>query len=66
MDKIAVVFTMKGCPHCMVLKEMLEEANISYVDRDIEEYEEEYDLFVEATGSDYVPAFMISKYFYYI
>lgn len=59
MDKIAVVFTMKGCPHCMVLKEMLEESNISYVDRDIEEYEEEYDLFVEATGSDYVPAFML-------
>lgn len=59
MDKVAVVFTMKGCPHCIMLKEMLEEAKIDYVDRDIYEFEEEYNLFVEATGSDYVPAFML-------
>jgi hypothetical protein len=38
---------------------MLEESGVEYVDRDIEEYEEEYDLFVEATGSDFVPAFML-------
>ena len=59
MDKIAVVFTMKGCPHCEILKEMLKESDIEYVDRDIEEHEDEYDLFVEATGSDFVPAFML-------
>ena len=59
MDKIAVVFTMKTCPHCHVLKEMLESAEIDYIDRDIYEYEEEYDLFVEATGNDFVPAFML-------
>jgi glutaredoxin len=59
MDKIAVVFTMKGCPHCEFLKEMLKQENIEYVDRDIDEYEDEYNLFVEATGSDYVPAFML-------
>ena len=59
MDKIAVVFTMKTCPHCQVLKEMLELAEIDYIDRDIYEYEEEYDLFVEATGNDFVPAFML-------
>lgn len=63
MDKVAVIFTMKGCPHCIILKEMLDEANIDYVDRDIEEFEEEYDLFVEATGSDYVPAFMLIEEF---
>ena len=38
---------------------MLDESGVEYVDRDIEEYEEEYDLFVEATGSDFVPAFML-------
>lgn len=59
MNKIVVVFTMKSCPHCVVLKEMLDESGVEYVDRDIEEYEEEYDLFVEATGSDFVPAFML-------
>jgi len=59
MGKIVVVFTMKTCPHCQVLKEMLESAEIDYIDRDIYEYEEEYDLFVEATGNDFVPAFML-------
>ncbi len=59
MDKIAVVFTMKGCPHCEILKDLLKESEIDYVNRDIDEYEDEYNLFVEATGSDYVPAFML-------
>jgi hypothetical protein len=38
---------------------MLTEADIDFIDRDIEEYEEEYDMFVEATGNDFVPAFML-------
>lgn len=59
MDKIAVVFTMKSCPHCQEFKTMLSEAGIEFIDRDIEEYEEEYDMFVEATGNDFVPAFML-------
>jgi glutaredoxin len=59
MDKIAVVFTMKSCPHCQDFKKMLNEAGIEYYDRDIEEFEEEYDMFVEATGNDFVPAFML-------
>jgi glutaredoxin len=59
MDKVAIVFTMKGCPHCEILKVMLKESEIEYIDRDIDEYEDEYNLFVEATGSDYVPAFML-------
>lgn len=63
MDKIAVLFTMKTCPHCVVLKEMLEDAQIDFVDRDIEEFEEEYNMFVEATGSDFVPAFMLIEDF---
>ena len=63
MNKIAVIFTMKGCPHCVILKEMLEDENIGYVDRDIYEFEEEYNMFVEATGSDYVPAFMLVEDF---
>jgi glutaredoxin len=59
MDKIAVVFTMKSCPHCHTFKNMLTESEIDFIDRDIEEYEEEYDMFVEATGNDFVPAFML-------
>jgi glutaredoxin len=59
MDKAVVLFTMKSCPFCVELKEMLEKENIPFVDRDIDQYEEEYELFVEATGNDYVPSFIL-------
>jgi hypothetical protein len=41
------------------LKEMLIKEGIDFVDRDINEYEEEYNLFVEVTENEYVPAFML-------
>ncbi len=59
MDKIAIVFTMKGCPYCVELKEMLDDSNIDYVNRDIDEYSEEYDMFSEVVGNEYVPALML-------
>jgi glutaredoxin len=59
MDKIAVLFTMKGCPFCVDLKEMLEKNNIPFIDRDIHENVEEYQLFVEITENDFVPSFML-------
>lgn len=59
MDKILVLFTMKGCPYCEIMKEKLNENEIDFVDRDIDEYSEEYDLFVEVTENDFVPSFMI-------
>jgi len=59
MDKYLILFTMKGCPYCDNLKTKLNEESIEYVERDIDEYSEEYDLFVEVTQNEYVPAFMI-------
>lgn len=59
MNKIAVVFSMKSCPHCQDFKKLLDDAEIDYLDRDIYEHEEEYEMFVEATGNEYVPAFML-------
>ena len=59
MDKIAIVFTMKSCPHCHDFKKLLDEAKVDYIDRDIYEFEEEYEMFVEATGNEFVPAFML-------
>jgi len=59
MDKLIILFSMKGCPHCVTMKNSLNESNIDFVERDIDEYKEEYDLFVEATDNEYVPAFMI-------
>ena len=50
---------MKGCPHCTDMKDMLNEEGIKFSDRDIDKYEKEYDLFVEATGNEYIPSFML-------
>ena len=52
---------MKGCPYCVELKELLVKENIEFVDRDIEENEEEYDLFTQVVENDYVPALLIVK-----
>lgn len=54
-----ILYTMKGCPHCSDMKEMLDENNVIYSERDIDEYEEEYNLFVEATDNEFIPAFML-------
>jgi len=59
MDKIAIIYTMKGCPYCVELKEMLDNSNIEYINRDIDEYNEEYDMFSEVVGNEYVPALML-------
>ena len=59
MDKLLILYTMDGCPFCTMMKDKLKESNINFHDRDIDEHKEEYDLFVEITESDYVPAFMI-------
>ena len=38
---------------------MLVKEGIDFVDRDIDEYEEEYNMFVEITENEYVPSFML-------
>lgn len=59
MEKRVVLYSMKGCPHCSDIKKMLKSSNINFVDRDIDIHEKEYDLFVQATGNEYVPSFML-------
>jgi len=59
MDKLLVLFTMQGCSFCEQFKSKLKENNIEYANRDIHENKEEYDMFVKATGNDFVPSFMI-------
>jgi len=54
-----VVYTMKGCPHCVNFKEMLTTEGIEFVDRDIHEFEEEYKIFSEITDNELIPALLI-------
>ena len=57
--KVAVVYTMEGCPFCQMMKEELEKNNLPFITRDIHEYEDEYDEFVRITENEYVPALML-------
>jgi hypothetical protein len=41
------------------MKEEMVKENIDFLERDIEEYEEEYDEFVSVTENEYVPALML-------
>lgn len=50
---------MKGCPFCVMIKEELEKENIPFLERDIDEYQEEYDEFSKVTENDYVPSLML-------
>ena len=54
-----IVYTMKGCPFCTDFKEMLVNEGIEFYDRDIDEYEDEYEVFVEVTENDMIPALLI-------
>ncbi len=58
-DLSVIVYTMKGCPFCTDFKEMLTTEGIEFFDRDIDEYEGEYELFVEVTNNDMIPALLI-------
>jgi hypothetical protein len=44
------------------MKDLLKESKISYIERDIDDHEREYDNFVEATGNEYIPAFMLIEH----
>ena len=50
---------MKGCPFCVDFKKMLQEQNIDFIERDIDEHAEEYDLFSKINKNDMIPAVLI-------
>ena len=55
MDSQIVLFTMEGCPYCYDFKKMLNDNDIEFTELDINENQEEYDMFVQITGNDFVP-----------
>jgi glutaredoxin len=57
--KVAVIYTMKGCSFCTMMKEEMVKENIDFLERDIDECEEEYDEFVSVTENEFVPALML-------
>lgn len=74
MEVLVALFSMNGCHHCQHFKEMLDDNSIHYSELDIDEYPDEYDMFVKKTdGNEFVPAFMVieivdnkNKFYYYV
>jgi glutaredoxin len=50
---------MKGCPFCTMIKEELNKENIPFLERDIDDFQDEYDEFTKITENEYVPALML-------
>jgi glutaredoxin len=50
---------MQGCPHCQDIKEMLDNDKIEFIERDIDEFDEEYGEYQKIVeGNEFVPAFL--------
>jgi len=56
--KHLVLYTMQGCHFCGQFKDLLKEQQLEFMDRDINEHNEEYELF-RSVKNDLVPAFMV-------
>ncbi len=50
---------MDGCPHCTNIKDEFKKNNIVFIDRDINEYEDEYNQFVSVVKNEYVPSLIL-------
>ena len=59
MSKELILYTMYGCPHCTDMKELLVQEGIQYTERDCDEYEMQYNILVDKTKNEFVPAFEI-------
>lgn len=57
--KAIILYTMKGCPYCMMIKEELTNEGFDYIERDIDDYEVEYEDFVNLTDNDYLPSMIL-------
>lgn len=58
-----ILFSMKGCPHCDNLKQQLTERKISFIEKDVDEPENDllYESFSKKVDSEFLPAVVIGK-----
>jgi len=56
-----VLFTLKGCDHCIELKTRLNELNIRYQDIEINQNKELWNQVVSQTGHNVLPTVFIAE-----
>lgn len=54
-----IIYTMKGCTFCGTFKKRIDEEGINFIERDIDKFENEYNLFKKIVKNSLVPAFLI-------
>ena len=42
MYKIVIIYSMKSCPHCSTVKEMMEKKQLEFIEKNINENDDEY------------------------
>ena len=57
--KVVVLYTMEGCPYCQIMKEELNKENVFFLERDIDDHQDEFNEFIDNTGVDYVPSMIL-------
>lgn len=55
MSNKILIYTMEGCGHCNKLKNKLDSNKISYTNRDINTYNEEYEKVAKKLDTDFIP-----------
>ena len=60
MSNLIIVFTLKGCIHCVDLKNKLTEENITFTELEVTQNKNIWDKVVEQTGHNALPSVYIS------
>lgn len=60
MGNLIIVFTLKGCVHCVDLKNKLTEENITFTELEVTQNKNIWDKVVEQTGHNALPSVYIS------
>jgi glutaredoxin len=55
MKKNLLIFTMYGCPHCISLKNRLNELNIDFIDVDVDSNDNIWQQVVNQTKQNIIP-----------
>lgn len=61
MKKRILLYTMKGCGHCMNLKNKLDKEKIPYINKDIDIYKTDYERVSSLLETEYIPIVRIDN-----
>jgi len=64
MNKEIVIFTMKSCPYCKEIKDLLIEKDIKFTEKDKSEFDKDWFRVVQLTGIPMLPTLTVrGEYF---